>query len=113
MMRDEKMAIVFRDGAAEQATPLALPLAPGMAVASISGGRTTSKKRRFAMNWDVIQGKWQEFAGKFKSKWAKLTDDDWKMVAGKKDQLVGKLQERYGYTKDQAEKEVDEFIKSL
>jgi len=65
------------------------------------------------MNWDVIQGQWQQFTGKLKSKWAKLTDDDWKLIGGKKDQLLGKLQERYGYQKDEAEKEVDDYINTL
>ncbi|MWR42442.1 CsbD family protein, partial [Escherichia coli] len=36
----------------------------------------------------------------------KLTDDDMTIIEGKRDQLVGKIQERYGYQKDQAEKEV-------
>ena len=35
------------------------------------------------------------------------------MIAGKRDQLAGKLQERYGYAKDKAEKELDEFSRSL
>ena len=41
-----------------------------------------------------------------KEKWGKLTDDDLEVIEGKKDQLVGKLQERYGFTKEQAEKEL-------
>jgi len=39
-------------------------------------------------------------------KWGKLTDDDLDVIEGKKDQLVGRLQERYGYSKEQAEKEL-------
>jgi uncharacterized protein YjbJ (UPF0337 family) len=35
------------------------------------------------------------------------------MIAGKRDQLVGKLQERYGYQKDQAERELDDFTRTL
>ena len=46
------------------------------------------------MNWDVIKGNWKQVAGKFRSKWGKLIDDDWDLVGGKKDQLLGKLQER-------------------
>jgi uncharacterized protein YjbJ (UPF0337 family) len=65
------------------------------------------------MNWDQIEGKWKQFAAKFKSKWAKLTDDDWKLVGSKKDTLVGKLQERYGHNKEAAEREVDDYIASL
>jgi uncharacterized protein YjbJ (UPF0337 family) len=34
-------------------------------------------------------------------------------VAGKRDQIAGKLQERYGYGKERAEKELDEFAQSL
>ncbi len=44
-----------------------------------------------------------------KEKWGKLTDDDMQVIEGKRDQLVGKIQERYGYAKDQAEKEVTDW----
>jgi uncharacterized protein YjbJ (UPF0337 family) len=65
------------------------------------------------MNWDTLGGQWAQFKGKVREKWGKLTDDDMEVVAGKKDQLVGRLQERYGYMKDQAEKEVDDWIKGI
>lgn len=65
------------------------------------------------MNWDVLKGQWNQLTGKLKAKWGKLTDDDWTFVGGKKDALVGKLQERYGYQKDHAEREVDSFINGL
>ena len=57
------------------------------------------------MNWDIIEGNWKQVKGKVKEKWGKLTDSDLNTLSGKKDQLVGKIQERYGYTKDQAERE--------
>ena len=44
-----------------------------------------------------------------KEKWGKLTDDDVEVIAGKKEQLVGRLQERYGYSKEQAEKELNSW----
>lgn len=65
------------------------------------------------MNWDRIEGQWSQLKGDLKSKWAKLTDDDLSNMAGKKDQLVGKLQERYGVMKDEAERQVDEWIAKL
>jgi len=65
------------------------------------------------MNWDSIQGKWKEFKGKAKEKWGELTDDDLDVIAGKKDQLVGVIQDRYGRTKEQAEKEVEEWKDTL
>ncbi len=65
------------------------------------------------MNWDQIEGKWKQYSGKIKEKWGKLTDDDLTAISGKKEQLVGKLQERYGMAKDQAEKQIDEFTRSM
>ena len=65
------------------------------------------------MNWDQIAGDWKQFTGKAKEKWGKLTDNDLTTVAGKRDQLLGILQEKYGYAKDQAEKELDEFSHAM
>ncbi|MDW8844330.1 CsbD family protein [Erwinia sp. MMLR14_017] len=61
------------------------------------------------MNKDEAGGNWKQLKGKFKEKWGKLTDDDMTVVEGKRDQLVGKIQERYGYGKDQAEKELSDW----
>ena len=57
------------------------------------------------MNWDTIKGNWKQIEGKVKQKWGKLTDDDLTVIAGKRDQMLGILQTKYGYGKDQAEKE--------
>jgi uncharacterized protein YjbJ (UPF0337 family) len=65
------------------------------------------------MNWDRVQGEWKQLSSQVKSKWAKLTDDDLKNASAKKDALVGKIQERYGILRDEAEKQVDEWIAKL
>ena len=62
------------------------------------------------MNKDIIEGKWEQLNGKAKEKWGELTNDDWDVIAGKRDQLAGRIQERYGRTKEEAEKEVDEWL---
>jgi uncharacterized protein YjbJ (UPF0337 family) len=59
-----------------------------------------------------MKGQWKEFKGKVKEKWGKLTDDDLDVIGGEKDQLVGRLQQRYGYEKERAQKEADEFCKA-
>jgi len=64
------------------------------------------------MNWDQVAGGWKQFQGQVKEKWGKLTDDDLTVVAGKRDQLAGLLQQ-YGYAKDRAEKELDDFLTTL
>ncbi len=65
------------------------------------------------MNWQQIEGKWEQLKGDVRSKWGKLTDDDVHMLGGKKDNLVGKLVERYGIMKDEAEKQVDDWLYKL
>jgi len=62
------------------------------------------------MNWDIVQGKWKELKGEARKQWGKLTDDDWTEIAGEKDKLLGKLQQRYGWTKDEAEKRTDDYF---
>ncbi len=63
-----------------------------------------------AKNEDVLQGQWKQLRGKAKEWWGKLTDDDLDQVNGKRDQLVGKLQEKYGYTRDEANREIDTYL---
>lgn len=61
------------------------------------------------MNWDEISGKWTQAKGSIRKKWGELTDDDVEQIAGERDKMVGKLQERYGMTKDAAEREIDQL----
>ena len=65
------------------------------------------------MKWDQIAGKWNEFSGQVKQKWGKLTDDDISQISGKQTELSGRLQKHYGYTKEQAEEEINNFSKTL
>lgn len=65
------------------------------------------------MNTDRIKGKWKQLAGRMKSEWGRLTDDDLAYVEGHRDYLVGKVQERYGIARDKAEEQVKRFESSL
>jgi uncharacterized protein YjbJ (UPF0337 family) len=62
------------------------------------------------MNTDILGGMWKQIQGEVKQQWGKLTDDDITMINGQQDKLVGKVQERYGYARDEAEREVDRFL---
>ncbi|PVA06680.1 CsbD family protein [Thalassorhabdomicrobium marinisediminis] len=61
------------------------------------------------MNWDTIKGNWKQMTGSVKEQWGELTDDDITEAAGEREKLVGKVQEKYGRSKTEAEREVDEF----
>ncbi len=60
------------------------------------------------MNNDIIKGKWKQLKGSLKQMWGKFTDDDVEQINGNYDTLVGKIQERYGHSKELAEKEAKE-----
>ena len=62
------------------------------------------------MNADVLKGQWHQLKGAVKSKWGKLTDDDLDRASGDAETLVGRIQERYGYARDRAKQEVDDFF---
>jgi uncharacterized protein YjbJ (UPF0337 family) len=62
------------------------------------------------MNRDTFKGQWKQFQGEMKTQWGKLTDDEWTEAEGNFEKLSGKIQERYGYAKDQAEREIDDFL---
>jgi uncharacterized protein YjbJ (UPF0337 family) len=66
-----------------------------------------------AMNWDSIQGDWKQFRGKVREKWGNLTENDLEAIKGQRQQLEGLLQERYGYTKEQVKKAVDDWASGL
>ena len=64
------------------------------------------------MNKDILKGKWTQMKGDLRSKWGKLTDDDLTQIQGDAEKFVGKLQERYGHTREQAEKELNDYLDS-
>lgn len=63
------------------------------------------------MNSDQLQGKWKQMKGSIKERWGKLTDDDVDIVNGQSDQLVGRIQERYGIAKEEAQRQVNEWMR--
>ncbi|MGQ0537796.1 MAG: CsbD family protein [Gemmatimonadaceae bacterium] len=63
------------------------------------------------MHNDELKGKWTQLRGEAQRRWGKLTGDDLDMAAGDAKILAGKIQERYGKGKDDAEREINEWLK--
>lgn len=63
------------------------------------------------MNWDIIKGKWAQAKGSLKEKWGELTDDDLTQIDGEREKLAGKLQEKYGWTKEEVEKRLEDYTR--
>lgn len=62
------------------------------------------------MNQDIFQGQWNQFKGHLKQQWGKLTDNDVALIEGNYDTFIGKLQERYGWNREQAERESNQYF---
>jgi uncharacterized protein YjbJ (UPF0337 family) len=65
------------------------------------------------MNDDILKGQWKQLRGKIKQQWGKLTDDELDQMEGSRDELAGALQERYGYTKETVQSEINNFLRGV
>ncbi|HEY7163750.1 MAG TPA: CsbD family protein [Candidatus Binatia bacterium] len=65
------------------------------------------------MEWDKIAGRWNQVKGKVQRQWGQLTDDDVDSIAGRRDELIGKVRQRYGFDRATAEREIDEWTRTL
>lgn len=65
------------------------------------------------MNWDQIAGNWKQFSGRVQKQWGKLTNDDIEKVKGDQKLLAGKIQERYGISKEEAERQLNDWSNRL
>ena len=59
------------------------------------------------------QRRLDEHQGQGPPEWAKLTDDDVELIQGKGEELLGRLQHHYGMKKDEAERQVDDWLRSI
>lgn len=74
--------------------------------------RPRSKQEIMAMNWDQIEGKWKEVTGQVQQQWGKLTDDDLTQIKGDRRELAGRIQQKYGVTKEAAEQQIDDWMRT-
>ena len=65
------------------------------------------------MNEDILKGQWKQINGQVKSWWGRLTDDDVKRIEGSSEKLLGLLQERYGYSRQEAQNQIAEFLELM
>lgn len=64
------------------------------------------------MDENIFEGMWKQLKGSAKETWGELTDDDLTEISGKVEKLTGKLQERYGWSKEKADSEVERFVQN-
>jgi uncharacterized protein YjbJ (UPF0337 family) len=69
--------------------------------------------KNVSMNWDRISGNWTQWKGRVRERWGKLTDDQLNVMDGRREQLSGQIQEAYGFTKDEAERQLNNWQRNL
>lgn len=58
------------------------------------------------MNREVLESQWLQIRDILKDKFSHLTEEDIRQINGHYDQLVAKLQQKYGYSREEAEERI-------
>lgn len=61
------------------------------------------------MNKDTLKDEWMQLRGRVRKEWGKLTNGDMAAIKGDRDVLLSRLQERYGHTREEVERELDDW----
>ena len=91
---------------------VAVKLAGGGQAGELNAPRATEELAKPVVNQDQLEGKWKQFKGELKQKWAEFTDDDLMLIEGRIDKLEGKIQERYGDRREEVKRWVDEWFET-
>ena len=59
------------------------------------------------MKWHEIENNWPQLRQRARRHWFHLTQDDVDEITGTREELVVRVEERYGFSREEAEKEVD------
>ena len=62
------------------------------------------------MNRECLEGKWKQFGGRVEEAWGELTNNQMSILAGRHSQLAGRMQQQYGTTKQQARRQLRDFL---
>jgi uncharacterized protein YjbJ (UPF0337 family) len=63
----------------------------------------------FAVTWEELRGNWHTLGIQVQRQWDKLSNQDMDFIQGQRPQLEARLMERYGFTREQAETEVERW----
>lgn len=58
---------------------------------------------------DQFENQWSQIRPVIREKWSKLTEEDIRAINGRYEVFISKLQERYGFTRDEAEEELRDW----
>jgi uncharacterized membrane protein YeaQ/YmgE (transglycosylase-associated protein family)/uncharacterized protein YjbJ (UPF0337 family) len=62
---------------------------------------------------EVIERKWMQVRNKIHARWSKITEADIDKINGNLNRFITTLQERYGYAKEDAEDQIQRYLKAV
>jgi uncharacterized protein YjbJ (UPF0337 family) len=71
---------------------------------------THGQQQEIEMNQDRFAGICKQLRGKLRGRWGELTNNPLGVTAGTRDQLAGRIQERYGVSKENAARQLKDFL---
>jgi uncharacterized protein YjbJ (UPF0337 family) len=63
--------------------------------------------------WNKVSGNWKRMKGAVKERWGKLTHNEIREAQGRRESLNGFIQARYGIDRETADRQIDEWLKTL
>lgn len=63
--------------------------------------------------WNKVSGNWKRMRGAVKEQWGKLTHNEIRAAQGRREVLNGYIQTRYGIDREAADRQIDEWMKTL
>jgi uncharacterized protein YjbJ (UPF0337 family) len=86
---------------------------PPPAPAPVAKQAAPAKETLRTRAWNKISGNWKRFSGSVKERWGKLTHNEIREAKGRREALNGFIQSRYGIDRESADRQIDEWLKTL
>lgn len=69
-----------------------------------------SRMRGPGLSWNDVQGAWHKYKGKVRQRWGRLTVKDVDYIGGHYEELAGKIQHTYNVSKEEADRQIEEWL---
>jgi uncharacterized protein YjbJ (UPF0337 family) len=96
---------------------LAVPVAPGLVTGAqaqtAAPAPAPAKESLRTRAWNKVSGNWKRMKGAVKERWGKLTNNEIRQAQGRREALNGFIQARYGIDRETADRQIDEWLKTL
>jgi uncharacterized protein YjbJ (UPF0337 family) len=90
---------------------IAVPSAQAQAPAPATPAPAKESLRTWT--WNKVSGNWKRMKGAVKERWGKLTNNEIRQAQGQREALNGFIQARYGIDRESADRQIDEWLKTL